>query len=158
MKIAKPTIKDINSIRSILSQWTDIKEVEKYIKRIRNEVKGSTEFGMHFWIIRDVDCVVGIGGLSDILPSIKHFAVTDNPGEIKIMYLDNKFRNQGFGKVLINFLEDKARKMKYTELLIRSAKKYKKTAYSFYRKMGYKDLGLTSNNMNVFAKKYDYKD
>ena len=36
--------------------------------------------------------------------------------------------------------------------MIRSSERYKDTAYGFYEKMGYKNIGLTNNNMAVFNK------
>ena len=152
MEINKPSIKDLIRIDLILSEWTEKEEVNKYIKRIEKEINGYTEFGMSFWVIKKDNEVIGVGGLSEILPSIKIFSQTNNPGELKILYLDNKFRGQGFGKTFLGFLEEKAKEIKYTELMIRSAENYKDTAYDFYIKMGYKNLGLTDNNMAVFAK------
>lgn len=152
MNITKPKTEDLDKIFEILIQWTEKEEAEKYVKRIKNKINGITEFNMSFWVIKKDDEVAGIGGLSDILPSIKSFSKTENPCELKILYLDNKFRGQGFGKILLNFLEEKAKESKYTELMIRSAEKYKDTAYGFYEKMGYKNIGLTDNNMAVFNK------
>jgi len=153
MNISKPKTEDLDKIFEILLQWTEKGEAEKYIKRIKNEINGTTEFNMSFWVIKKDDEIAGVGGLSDILPSIKNLSKTKNPGELKILYLDNKFRGQGFGKILLNFLEEKAKDNKYTELIIRSAERYKNTAYGFYEKMGYKNIGLTDNNMAVFNKK-----
>jgi GNAT superfamily N-acetyltransferase len=152
MNISKPKIEDLNKISEILLQWTEKEEAEKYVKRIKNEINGTTEFNMSFWVIKKDDEVVGVGGLSDVLPSIKSFTKTENPCELKILYLDNKFRGQGFGKILLNSLEEKAKENKYTELIIRSAERYKDTAYGFYEKMGYRNVGLTDNNMVVFNK------
>lgn len=152
MNIVKPKIEDLDKMFEILLQWTEKEEAEKYIKRIKNEINGITEFNMSFWIIKKDKEVAGVGGLSDIFPSIKTLSKTANPCELKILYLDNKFRGQGFGKILLNFLEEKAKMSKYTELMIRSAERYKNTAYGFYEKMGYQNLGLTNNNMTVFNK------
>ncbi len=152
MEIIKPKIEDLDKIFEILSQWTEKEEALKYTERIKNEINGMTEFNMSFWAIKKDDEVVGVGGLSDILPAIKSFAKTENPGELKILYLDNKTRGQGIGRVLLNFLEEKAKENKYTELMIRSAERYKDTAYGFYEKMSYKNIGLTDNNMAVFSK------
>lgn len=151
-KINKPKIEDLDKIFETLIQWTEKDEALKYIERIKNEINGMTEFGVSFWVIKKDDEVIGVGGLSDILPTVKNFSKSENPGELKILYSDNKFRGQGFGKIFLNFLEEKAKENKYTELMIRSAEKYKDTAYGFYGKMGYNKLGLTDNNMAVFNK------
>lgn len=152
-EIIKPKIEDLDRIFDILFQWTEKEEAEKYVKRIKNEINGTTEFNMSFWIIKKDEEIAGTGALSDILPSIKSFSKTENPCELKILYLDDKFRGLGLGKIFLNFLEEKAKKNENTELMIRSAEKYKDTAYGFYEKMGYKNVGLAYNHMAIFSKK-----
>jgi len=152
MIISKPTTQDLESIRQILWQWTDLEEVEKYLGRISSEINGITEYSMGFWVIKDENLVIGVGGLSKPLPIVLPLAKLNNPGEIKILYLDNKFRGIGAGKQLINFLEQEAKNQGYTELFIRSAERYKETAYGFYQKMGYKIVGQTENKMSIFYK------
>jgi len=152
MEIVKPKIEDLEGIRKILEQWTENEEVEKYLGRIKDEINGITKFGMNFWVIKSNDLIVGVGGLADPLPVVIPLAQSGNPGEIKILYLDNEIRGKGFGKQMVEFLEKEARGQGYTELFIRSAERYKDTAYGFYEKVGYKKVGLLDNNMVVFAK------
>ena len=152
MAIEKPRNKDLKSIEKVLEQWTDPEEVKKYLIRVNSEIKGKTEYSMNFWIIKKEDLVVGIGGLAETLTIILPLAKTNRPGEIKILYISNKYRNKGFGKQMINFLENEAKNQNYKELFIRSAKRYKDTAYNFYKKMGYKNLCKLDNNMAVFYK------
>jgi len=152
MIIEKPKTKDLENIRHILEQWTELEEVEKYISRINLEIEGNTEYSMNFWVIKDGDVLTGVGGLAEPLPLIMPFAKSDNPGEIKILYLDNNYRGQGAGKKMINFLENEAKNQGYKELFIRSAQRYEETAYGFYEKMGYVSLAKLDNNMSVFHK------
>lgn len=152
-EIIKPKIEYLDRVREILIEWTDREEADKYVKRIQNEIIGKTEFGMSFWLIKNKNIVVGVGGLSDIMPSLKSLAQTKNPGELKILYLDNQYRGKGLGKIFLDFLEKEAKGDNKTELIIRSAERYKDTAYPFYLKMGYKKVGITDNNMAVFNKK-----
>lgn len=152
IQIVKPKLEDIPFIKSILLEWTTEEESSKYIDRINNEINGISEFAMSFWVIKKDDDLIGVGGLSDILPSIKSYSQTNNPGELKIIYLTNKYRGQGFGKIFLIFFEKRAKESNYTELMIRSAFKYKNTAYGFYENMGYEKLGITDNHMTVFSK------
>ena len=152
MTIEKPKIKDLETIRQILEPWTEPGEIEKYLSRISSEISGQTKYSMNFWVIFNNDLVIGVGGLAEPLPIILPLAKTSKPGEIKILYLDNNYRGQGAGREMINFLENEAYSQGYTELFIRSAERYKDTAYGFYKKMGYKNLGKTENNMNIFNK------
>lgn len=152
MVISKPQEKDLPDIKKILDQWTELEETDKYIGRIVNEINGKTEFSMRFWVIRNENSVVGIGGLADPLPKTLSFAKSIKSGEIKILYIDNDYRGKGIGKELMLFLENKAKEGGVTELLVRSAERYKDTAYGFYENMGYQKMGIIDQNMMVFRK------
>lgn len=156
--IGKPTVKDLDQISKIMSNWVEKEEAEKYIGRIENEIKGKTEFNLHFWIIKEDQKVVGVTGLCDPLPKILEFAKTKNPGELKILYLESNSRGKGIGRKLLEFIENEANNKCYKEILIRSAERFRDTAYGFYEKMGYSKVGVvTSENnsepMQVFEKK-----
>jgi GNAT superfamily N-acetyltransferase len=155
--IDKPFSEDLGRIEEILSRWTEKEEVVKYTNRIRNEINGKTEFNMHFWVAKENSIVVGIVGLSDPLPKTFPFARSGNPGEIKILYVDATARRKGVGRLMVEFVEDQARNCGHSELLVRSAERYKDTAYGFYKKMGYAKVGKLSggdknNPMQVFSK------
>lgn len=152
MIISKPITQDLKHIQGILTQWTPPDEVDKYKTRIQDEINGKTEYGMQFWVIKDNDNVAGVGGIADILPKIKAFSHTHNPGEIKILYLDQNQRGKGYGKLLLEFLEQKSREQGRQEILIRSSTLYKDTAWGFYEKYGYKRCGVIDNDMAVFRK------
>lgn len=157
MKIDKPKTNDLKDIEKILIQWTEKEEVDKYMQRIENEIKGQTKFNMQFVVARDEnEKAVGVAGLSDPLPKALKFSKTKNPGEVKILYVDNDTRGKGVGKKLIKFLEKKAKDDSYSELLVRSARKYCQTAYGFYKHMGYEDVGEIKSGsgkiMKVFRK------
>lgn len=155
--IAKPKINDIDEISKTMSFWVEKEEVEKYIQRIKSEIKGKTEFNLHFWVAKENKKVVGVAGHCDPLPKILEFAKTKKPGELKILYLDPDSRGKGIGKKLLEFIENEAKNQGCKEILIRSAKRFKDTAYEFYKKMGYGKVGIvTSENnsepMQVFEK------
>lgn len=155
--IAKPETKDLEKIREILGQWTEDEEVEKYIARIANEIDGKTEFNMQFWVAKEDKVVVGVVGLCNPLPKVLPLANTGNPGEIKILYIDTHRQGKGIGKLLVGYIEEEAHKQGYSELLIRSAERYRDTAYGFYEKLGYFKVGIIeggerSQKMQVFSK------
>ena len=158
LPVVKPTLEDLHKITEIMSFWVEEDEVEKYIERIKNEIEGKTEFNIHFWVVKDNDEVVGVTGLCDPLPNILKFAKTKYPGELKILYLDPNSRGKGIGRKLLVFIENEARKQGYKEILIRSAKRFRDTAYGFYERMGYSKVGMitsesNSEQMQVFEKK-----
>ncbi|MGC9603140.1 MAG: GNAT family N-acetyltransferase [Minisyncoccia bacterium] len=156
--IDKPKLGDLGEIRKILAQWTDNPEVEKYVKRIQDEITRKIEFNTHYWVARYSGMPVGIVGLCDPLPQVLPFAKTSRPGKFKILYVDGAYRGKGIGKKLVDFLENEARKEGYAEVLARSAERYRDTSYGFYEKMGYKNVGTVyagedrSKPMRVFRK------
>jgi GNAT superfamily N-acetyltransferase len=156
--VEKPKPSDLTKIRRILAQWTDETEVDKYAKRIENEIAGKVEFNAHYWLAKESGVPMGISGLSDPLPKIVSMARTDRPGELRILYVDAKRNGRGIGKKLVEFLEGEARKEGYTEIMARSAERYRDTAYDFYEKMGYNKVGTVyagenrSKPMQVFRK------
>ena len=156
--INKPTKEDLEMVRKILLQWTEKSEADKYIDRIKKEIGGTTEFNMHFWVAKNNGKAIGVVGLADPLPKVLPLAKTKNPGELKILYLYKKEQGKGIGKFLVDFVEEQAKKQGYSELLVRSAERYRDTAYGFYKNMGYKTIGVVSGSeksklMQVFSKK-----
>ncbi|KKR48105.1 MAG: hypothetical protein UU14_C0023G0005 [Candidatus Roizmanbacteria bacterium GW2011_GWB1_40_7] len=101
--------------------------------------------------------VVGIIGLSDPILKILDLAKTDKRVELKILYVDKNYQKRGVGTELIGFVENQAKKQRYLELLVRSAEKYKYTAWEFYEKMGFKKIGTVTGGdeikfIQVFSK------
>ncbi|MFZ4631804.1 MAG: GNAT family N-acetyltransferase [Patescibacteria group bacterium] len=152
MLIEKPKIEDLKAIAQILEQWTEKEEVEKYLSRIESEINGYTEYSMNFWVVKDGKFVIGVGGLAEPLPKILSLSKSKKPGEIKILYINSIHQSKGAGRQMVEFLEQEARNQGYTELFIRSAERYKDTAYGFYKNMGYEAIGKTENNMKIFSK------
>ncbi|MDD3648095.1 MAG: GNAT family N-acetyltransferase [Candidatus Dojkabacteria bacterium] len=155
--VQKPYKSDIRAIRLILNQWTDPEEVGKYIKRIEDEIDGKTKYNMQFFVLKSNSVVCGVGGIADPLPKTLRFSRFKCPGEIKILYMDNQYRGQGLGRTLLEYLENEAQKDGYDELIIRSAERYRDTAYSFYEQMGYESAGqiegeAEGKKMSVFRK------
>ena len=108
ISIDKPKLTDIDGIRDLMSFWTEKYEVDKYIERVRNEIMGTVEYNLRFWVAKESKQTVGIVGLCDPLPKIISFAVSDKPGEIKILYLDNNYRGKGIGRQLVGFIQNEA--------------------------------------------------
>lgn len=157
VEVTKPILSDLDRIKEILNQWTQEEETNKYLQRIRDEIGGKTEFNQRFWVAKEDDQALGVTGLSDPLPKVIPFSKTEKPGEGKILYLDKLYRGKGIGKMLMEFIEVEARRQGYTELMLRSAERYRDTAYGFYEHAGYKKRGTVtsedpSKTMQVFGK------
>jgi GNAT superfamily N-acetyltransferase len=141
MRFDKPAVMDIPRVGEIMEQWTKKEEVDKYSERIRREILGENKYNMQFFVVKDSGKIIGVGGISDIHPKVKKFSKKKNPGAIKIIYLDDAARGKGYGRFLLENLESVANENNYDELLIRSAERYRDTAYGFYEKMGYEQVG-----------------
>lgn len=152
MIIRKPKISDLDRVKEILGQWTETAEVEKYLLRIRQELESKTEYGLEFWVAEESGQVIGISGLIQAWPGIRALAISDNPGEIKILYFDDRYRGLGAGRSMVLFLEEEAKRLGYSEIFVRSAARYRDTAHGFYRHLGYQERGQTENGMAVFYK------
>lgn len=155
--IVKPQISDLPQIEKILNQWTKPEEVSKYLQRIQNEINGKTDFGMQFWVYTSNTEVIGIGGIADPLPLLKPFCQSESCKEIKILYVDGDHQGQGIGRDILNHLIQEIRKLNIREILVRSALRYKFSAYGFYEKMGFKKVGILEGkneqeSMQIFRK------
>ncbi len=93
--IEKPKKEDLPGIENILNQWTEKEEVDKYLNRIANEINGQTEFNMQFWITKDDSGVLGIIGLSDLLPKVIPYTKTSKPAELKFYMLMARSKEGG---------------------------------------------------------------
>lgn len=147
MIIRKPQEKDLPKIKDILAGWNDQEYTDLYFNRIKNEIHGQTEFNMKFWVATEEN-VLGIIGLCDLSPDLLKFAKHPNPGQLKILYVDDVQRGKGIGKKLVNYIEDEALTQNYKELFVKSSEEYEKTAWEFYEKMGYKTVSLIENKLN----------
>lgn len=155
--VGKPRKGELELIRKILLQWTEKEEADKYLERIDNEIGGTTEFNMFFWVARGNGNVLGVVGLADPLPKVLPLAETKNSAETKILYIDKKHKGKGIGRKLVDFLENEARRQEYSELMVRSADRYQETAWGFYKRLGYIKIGTfsgggESKTMQVFSK------
>jgi GNAT superfamily N-acetyltransferase len=158
IEITKPEEKYYKEVKQILEQWTENEEVEKYLTRIKNEVEGNTEYNQQFWLAVDEGRAIGVIGLADPLPKVLPLAQTSRPGEIKILYVDKKAQAKGVGLSLVEYVEKIAKEKGYSELIVRSAERYRDTAYGFYEHIGYVKRGVVPGGdqslvMQVFGKR-----
>lgn len=78
------------------------------------------------FVIAEIDNqIVGCGALRP---------VSENAGEIKRMYA--KYSGKEIGKMILAFLEDKAKQLNYTNLILETRLKNEQ-AVAFYKKQGY---------------------
>ncbi len=66
----------------------------------------------------------------------------DNTPFCTLLYIDEKYRNRGYGKSLMQFWENEMRSLGYDWILVSTQSD--ETAQHFYRKLGYRDCGELS--------------
>ena len=82
-----------------------------------------------------------VAGLMEllILPNLSHSALPW--AMIEGLIVDKRFRRRGFGKMLVEYAIDRARKAGCYKLVLSSNKK-RTEAHAFYRSLGFEDTGL----------------
>ena len=79
--------------------------------------------------------------------------IDDDTAELKALYLDNRYRGQGLGKLLINIIIEEARTSGFKTIVLDSMKQYKE-AERLYKKCGFTDCARYNDNTyaDVFMK------
>lgn len=101
-------------------------------------------FEVFFCLTSDDDRVIGTVALKKL---------NDNTSELKALYLDSRYRGQGWGKQLINVIIAEARNSGYKTIVLDSMKQYKE-ARKLYEKCGFIDCARYNDNIyaDVFMK------
>ena len=101
-------------------------------------------FEVYFCLTSDDDRVIGTVALKKL---------DDNTAELKALYLDSRYRGQGWGKQLINVIIAEAKNSGYKTIVLDSMKQYKE-ARKLYEKCGFIDCARYNDNIyaDVFMK------
>ena len=101
-------------------------------------------FKAFYCLITNNDQVIGTVALKKI---------DDDTAELKALYLDNRYRGQGLGKLLINIIIEEARTSGFKTIVLDSMKQYKE-AERLYKKCGFTDCARYNDNTyaDVFMK------
>jgi len=107
-----------------------------------NDIDGF--FEVFYCLTTDDDQVIGTASLKKL---------DEHTAELKALYLDNRYRGQGLGKLLLNAVIGEARNRGYKTVVLDSMKKYK-AARKLYEKCGFTDCGRYNDNSyaDVFMK------
>ena len=107
-----------------------------------NDIENS--FKAFYCLITNNDQVIGTVALKKI---------DDDTAELKALYLDNRYRGQGLGKLLINIIIEEARTSGFKTIVLDSMKQYKE-AEMLYKKCGFTDCSRYNDNTyaDVFMK------
>lgn len=97
--------------------------------------------GVKFYIMLDAESIIGGVGILE----------KDDYCKIKKLFVSTKVQNQGFGKILMEFVEEYTRKVSKNKIKLGMIYENKKL-YEFYIKLGYQDKKISYNkkmNLNI---------
>lgn len=146
--IRSVTKQDLGAVEKILSAWLTNEETEHYLGFIKNSIdksKESLQFDSNYLIAETKDKeVIGILGYRKPIPKMMPFAQTQNPAELNMLYvLPKKRGGQGVGTALVKEMENILNQKEYTEIIIRSAKKFETSGWGFYDQLpGFKRIAI----------------
>lgn len=145
---------DLPATKQVLAAWLTSDEVAHYFEFIENSLNRTTEslaFDSNYLVAETVDReVVGVLGYRKPITKMLKFATTKNPAELNMLYvLPEKRGGQGVGTALVTEMEKILKRNKYTEVLVRSAKRFKKTAWGFYDQLpGFQRISVLQETDN----------
>ncbi|MDQ5943733.1 MAG: hypothetical protein QG675_501 [Patescibacteria group bacterium] len=133
---------DVPQVEQIARQWVRFppetgpvieEEVQEMIELMQESIK--LQNNRHYFVSTDkAENVVGFVCLADLEPKMQQFSTTENPIELKNLYVQQgKRRGKGVGSALYNFAKDWSRAKGYTEIILNSGPRYKKTGWPFYQ-------------------------
>jgi amino-acid N-acetyltransferase len=126
-------------IRSILTLTKDSVASEELVKRTRTTIEKQLADYYIFEIDKNpVGCVA------------LHVYPEANKGELACLYVQSSHENQGIGRKLINFVENKAREMNLDELLTLSTQ-----AFTYFQSKGGFSEGTPDDLPPARREKYD---
>ena len=137
IKLASPDY--TSNIRDVLLDWLTPEEAEYYIVKINDQNK---LYDSHYYLALLNDKVVGIIAYREPAPKVVRFTISEKPAEINMLYVGKEYcRGQGIGKTLLSYITDEVKGSGYTELVVRSAEKFKDTGWGFYDHMNFSRAG-----------------
>ncbi|MFH1171596.1 MAG: GNAT family N-acetyltransferase [bacterium] len=149
--IRSVTASDYQTVKSILTAWLTSDEVQHYMKYIQSSVEQtpeSKEYDSHYLVAETLEHeVIGILGYRKPIPKMTPFARTKYPAELNMLYVSPEKRGgQGIGTALTIHLEKELQQKKYTEIVIRSAKRFEQVGWGFYDKYpGFQRVGVLTD-------------
>jgi ribosomal protein S18 acetylase RimI-like enzyme len=112
---------------SILGQ-----SIREYAEKMVEELSSYRLPDGEFYVVKNKGIFIGMGAFRRL---------KGDTGEIKRMFIKPEFRGKGFGKILLNYLINMAKKSKYSEVLIDTGK-FMISAQHLYRSAGFQETQL----------------
>lgn len=146
---------DVKALRPILSAWIKDRdtgeflpdEVEEDLQIMLDSIYGRAD---RTYLVAEVfgrNEVVGVIGLKKPGKEMLKFTTTRKPYELVNAYVKPQERGgRGVGRALVKGLEETAKELGATEIVLNSGPRYKDTGWGFYDKQeGYSRVGVARN-------------
>lgn len=134
-EVNNPSMHNIKQYIDILSQLTKTGSLD--VNKVNDFLSKNKEI---YWISNENNDVIGTGTMFIENKVIHNFGKV---AHIEDVVIDNKYRGKGLGKILINFLTEKAITEKCYKIILDCNEKNK----IFYEKCGFKSNGY---NMSIY--------
>jgi len=143
-------IEDLPQLKPILETWIKHREtkeplpeeVTKTLQNMEESIGGKNE--RHYLVAETEEGqTVGVVGIKKPDKIMTSFTSTPNPTELVNFFIVSSERGKGLGKILAANLENYARSLGHTEIVLNSGPRYKETAWDFYDRLpGFKRIGI----------------
>lgn len=147
--IQSPAITDLERISQIYSEYyvdeegkIDPEEIKYFTELIEKSIKETSSDATESYLVaRKQNEIQGIAGYRNVIKKFLPYTVTPNPLEVYVLFVEKNHSRQGIGKELIEYIKTIAIKKGYTELVVRSASKFRDSGWKFYEKLGFQEVG-----------------
>jgi len=130
-------------VRQVLEEYGLLSDPGSLTSEIAKLSKRYEAGGAGFWVLLEDGKVVGTVGIRPL---------GEFTAEIEKLYLSTRTRGKGFGRALLNFVEDQAKKEGFRRLFISCPKKFEKSK-NFFQLAQYRLVGnAESQTENLFEK------
>ena len=130
MKSIENNFENISVNKLLIKHFKELRSVSPKGSTHVLDIEGLKISSIKFWSIWDKEHLIGCGALKFL---------SKNHGEFKSIRVSDKFRNKGFGKIIIKHLISEAKKLKINKLSIETgAGKFFAPARKLFLNSGFK--------------------
>lgn len=130
MKSIENNFENISVNKLLIKHFKELRSVSPKGSTHVLDIEGLKTSSIKFWSIWDKEDLIGCGALKFL---------GKNHGEFKSIRISDKFRNKGFGKIIIKHLISEAKKLKINKLSIETgAGKFFAPARKLFLNSGFK--------------------
>lgn len=163
VEIRDVKVEDIPDVRNLYSTWwvdaegtEEVDQIDFFTELVARSINDANAEERYVVATDQNGTLVGIVGYQESPARIlAPFATTEKALQLVVLMVHKAYARKGIGRALLNHLEAFAASKAFTEILLSSSERFK-DSWSFYRKIGYRDLGEMPNahgwHTRIFSK------